>query len=815
MKTTIDRRAAIGSALVGALASMLLVAQPARAQLSGATTSGSTCTGPGNNDDGSTTCAVAIQTNTGTNLATRFEFTVSADLGVGSTRDQNGNGTHQLNFNATAVGGYRLVIGTTRVGEMARSSDIAGCDGAADVSGVAGNSNIAINGGGVLGIGDPGAIGNGGGDTSLPFTQSSGTATIFRQSNGAAQAHTLTFTQSANVRSNSCEAGVRIGSNAGTTTGCAVCDYPGNPSRTQATDGHFVTVTYTSLCGNGVVDALAGEQCDLGAGNNGLSTTCCTSQCLRRAAGQICRAGQPNPVGGTSCDLTETCTGASGSCPADDAPGNLGNTCRVGSGDACDPDEVCNGVPGVACPADVRQPNGALCRSGSGDLCDPNEACTGVAGAACPANVVNGPSTVCRVGSGDACDTNETCTGVAGAACPNDDAPINGGVVCRAGSGDVCDLNETCTGTPGAACPADDAPANLGSVCRPSSAMGSFCDMDELCGGIPGVPCPPNDAPGNVNVLCRAGSGDACDPDERCTGITGQGCPADIVAPPTTVCRAGSGDLCDPSEFCTAIPGAACPGDAVASGGTICRAATGVCDIAEQCSGTALAPCPSDAFAPAAAPCDTDNDVCTLDVCNGAGGCVFDAPLNCEDGNACTQDSCDSVTGCMSTGVPATTCTAGVKASLAVSDKPVDSADSVKFKWKGGPVTGPALGDPTNSTRFELCIYDATGVRRALGVPPVTNWRTIGLISSPKGYLYKDSTLTNAGVKKMKLLLSPIDRAKLELGAKGENVPDSVLPFVLPVRAQLYSSTGQCWDAEFQAANTKRNDVQSFKAKRP
>jgi cysteine-rich repeat protein len=78
------------------------------------------------------------------------------------------------------------------------------------------------------------------------------------------------------VRSNSCESAVRGGESNGTVTGCLGCDYPGSPPRTQAADGHFVTVGFTPLCGNGVIDAEVSEQCDDG---NTMSGDCCSSSC--------------------------------------------------------------------------------------------------------------------------------------------------------------------------------------------------------------------------------------------------------------------------------------------------------------------------------------------------------------------------------------------------------------------------------------------------------------------------------------------------------------------------------------------------------
>ena len=457
-------RAAIGAAVLAVLfggSSMTL------AQISGAagTTTSSTCSG-GGGTDGDCRFSRSFVSSSGTSFQSRYAWNINADVGISSTHDTSGTAVHNLSFNATAPGGYRLDVATTFVGDMNRSSDASGCDGASNISGVTGSSTPAASG--TLNQADPGAISSGGGDSTVPFSQGPTAATIFKISNAVAQAHTLTFSWSGSVRSNSCEAAVRLGESSGSTSGCSACGYPGSPSRTQSSDGHFVTVSFTSLCGNGTVDASVSEQCDQG-GANGSATSCCTSTCQFRSAGQTCRVGAGV---GNFCDANETCSGTNGACPVDDAPGKAGVTCNAGSGDVCDQDELCTGTPGQGCPTDIFKPSSFTCRTGSGDVCDPSENCPGVANAACPSNVVNGPSTVCRLGSGDQCDTNETCSGVATAPCPPDDAPLNSGTVCRSGSGDACDANETCTGTPGQTCPADDAPSNTSIICRPSSESG-------------------------------------------------------------------------------------------------------------------------------------------------------------------------------------------------------------------------------------------------------------------------------------------------------------------------------------------------------
>jgi hypothetical protein len=492
------------------------------------------------------------------------------------------------------------------------------------------------------------------------------------------------------------------------------------------------------------------------------------------------------------------------------------------SGQACtgvyDPTHVTTGAGGTC----IGRFDLAFYYSDCGDgIVDSPEQCdeggaNGTAGSCCTSSCAfRTGGEICRPGAGAPCDLSEECTG-SNAECPSDDAFVTLGNVCRTGSGDLCDQNETCTGVPGQGCPADDAPTNTTLVCRVGS-VGDFCDQNELCSGVPGATCPADDAPGKINVICRPGSGDVCDPEERCTGVPGQGCPADVVANPTTVCRTGSGDLCDPNETCTALPGQPCPADVVAPSSTVCRASAGECDVADQCTGVAGQPCASDAKQVASTPCDEDTDVCTIDACDGNGACVFDQSLDCDDGALCTQDSCDSVNGCEYSSTPATTCLPATKAILKIRDNAtVNSGDSVKFLWKGGPSLVPQMGDPTQTTQYELCVYDAVDVQLALAVPPGAGWTTLGPPSAPKGYKYKDSAAVNDGVKLIKTKGSNLDKAQVKVVAKGDNVPDTgVLPFQYPVTAQVYASDGMCWEAEFNAPQTKQNELGKYGGKLP
>ncbi|TMA95809.1 MAG: hypothetical protein E6J70_16495, partial [Deltaproteobacteria bacterium] len=114
----------------------------------------------------------------------------------------------------------------------------------------------------------------------------------------------------------------------------------------------FVDVGKIAVCGDGKVQTDV-EQCDEGSAN-GSSTSCCTTTCTLKAAGTACR-----PSAG-SCDVAETCTGSSGSCPAD---GFLSSStvCRAAA-DECDLAENCPGN-GPNCPADAKKASGTACAS--------------------------------------------------------------------------------------------------------------------------------------------------------------------------------------------------------------------------------------------------------------------------------------------------------------------------------------------------------------------------------------------------------------------------------------------------------------------
>lgn len=299
-----------------------------------------------------------------------------------------------------------------------------------------------------------------------------------------------------------------------------------------------------STCGNGVLEPQ--EACDDGNTGDG---DCCSGVCTIESSLTVCRGS------GGECDVAEACTGFAGSCPADQVKvtgtgctddgaictadvcdgasaacqhpaGHAGAICR-GAADVCDVAETCTGVSGT-CPADGFRSSGTECR-GSVGACDAAEACTG-SGATCPADAKKASGVNCASDGNpctlDQCDGMvDTCQHPAG----------NAGSTCRSAAGD-CDVAETCDGT-STSCPTDLFRASS-PVCR--GAAGD-CDVAESCSGSD-ADCPPD---GFV------ASGMACTDDgQPCTNDScdGSGTCAHQALPDS------DGDsVCDAQDECTNV----------------------------------------------------------------------------------------------------------------------------------------------------------------------------------------------------------------------------------------------------------------------
>ncbi|MDX2169815.1 MAG: right-handed parallel beta-helix repeat-containing protein [Deltaproteobacteria bacterium] len=373
----------------------------------------------------------------------------------------------------------------------------------------------------------------------------------------------------------------------------------------------------------------------------------------------------------------------------------------------------------------------------------------------------------------DACS--DTCSHAAG----------NAGAPCRAAAG-ACDLAESCDGA-SPSCPAD---LKSSAACRPAVDV---CDAAESCDGV-GNDCP---ADAKNSGVCRASAG-ACDLAESCDGVA-DACPADVLVAANTVCRAAAG-VCDLAETCDgAAPN--CPTDAKSS--AVCRASAGACDVAESCDGSGDV-CPNDTLQPDGTACGDGA------FCNGAEQCQAGV---CQSGTPPCALSCDEGSDtCTLCPAAPQSCRAALKSVLVVRDKTDDTRDKLVWRWNKGEATTVAeFGDPTDTTDYALCFYDAgTLVGSALVPAGAPNWQTAGT----KGYKFKDAGGTPNGIGKATLKSGAADKAKAKLGGKGANLPNLPLPFSGPVSVQLVNGTsGLCFGADYQGAELLKNETGMLKAK--
>src|SRR5205809_7599196 len=126
--------------VVVAVVALVVTGPSAWASLSGSSTStsGASCSG-GGSADGDCRNSVSVITNNANTYKTRYAWNINADTTVFSTHDTSGNAQHNVSFNVTAPGGYRLDITENRVGALGLNNDASGCSGSADTSGVTRN----------------------------------------------------------------------------------------------------------------------------------------------------------------------------------------------------------------------------------------------------------------------------------------------------------------------------------------------------------------------------------------------------------------------------------------------------------------------------------------------------------------------------------------------------------------------------------------------------------------------------------------------------------------------------------------------------
>ncbi len=344
----------------------------------------------------------------------------------------------------------------------------------------------------------------------------------------------------------------------------------------------------TPGCGNNIVEAGLGEQCD---DNNTDSCDGCSSMCKNEVCGngvteclEVCDDG--NTASGDGCQ--NDCLRVENICG--DGITDAAETCDDSNTDACDgcsatcQTEACNnGVVECAEECDDGQPGVGFCDD-SCQIVPPPNCGDGVVDQAEGEQCDDDNTTDCD-GCSSLCQTEgcgngrveclESCDDFNTASCDGC-SPTCGVEECGNG---VLDCFETC----------DD--AGPGSLCLPG-----VCEQGEFCTSETAAEQP-----------CIACASDLdCDPMGAC-------------GPSTCVDNPDKGRKeCTPTDAPSCDDGNACTVDA-------CDAATGcvttprICDDGQACNGS--------------------------ETCDPTAGCVSMA-LTCDDGDVCSDDSCDDATGC-------------------------------------------------------------------------------------------------------------------------------------------------------------------------
>ena len=208
-----------------------------------------------------------------------------------------------------------------------------------------------------------------------------------------------------------------------------------------------------------------------------------------------------------------------------------------------------------------------------------------------------------------------------------------------------------------------------------------------------------------------------------------------------------------------------------------------MCEPESGCSGTICTPTPTAADTPTPTPIATPTATPTATA----------TPRLCPDS-------------------PRLGCRTAEKSLLLLDDKDGGGHDRVLWKFVRGQSTSQAdFGQPTSTTDYALCIYDAADriLRLEVGAD-FFRWRPSG----DRGWAYTDRSGSQAGVQKIRLKGSDRDHTVVLLKGKGENTPAMSLGSLpAPITVQLTNDdTPVCWETVYSAGDISRNEADRLKA---
>ena len=133
-------------------------------------------------------------------------------------------------------------------------------------------------------------------------------------------------------------------------------------------------------------------------------------------------------------------------------------------------------------------------------------------------------------------------------------------------------------------------------------------------------------------------------------------------------------------------------------------------------------------------------------------------------------------------------------------------APLVSWSWIGAAAVMPSdFGDPTTTDHYTLCMWDESGptptlILRSLATAGQQCSSTKACwASTTTGFKYTDRFRTPEGISALKLAAGAADAAKITFSARRENLAFPTLPLATPIRVQLQSSAGACFEATYSS----------------
>ncbi len=168
-------------------------------------------------------------------------------------------------------------------------------------------------------------------------------------------------------------------------------------------------------------------------------------------------------------------------------------------------------------------------------------------------------------------------------------------------------------------------------------------------------------------------------------------------------------------------------------------------------------------------------------------------------------------------------CKQAAKSKLTLRDQVLDAKDRLSWVWSKGDATTFAEISPNDGNHYALCFYDESDATPTLLLealapadqdcrkPTQSNYKPCW--SGTNTAKYFDPFYSPDGLQSAQVRPSIVPKSRVKVKGKGAALNLPAPPLALPLRVQLQSHNGVCWESTFSTA--KKNEPGKFKANDP